>query len=84
MNINLHIERLVLDGLPIGSGQGQQVRHALERELASLLAAGGAGAIHSGGLLHRVQAPGMALQADVRPAQLGGQIAGAIYGALRK
>jgi hypothetical protein len=38
MNINLHIERLVLDGLAIGSGGAALVQTAAESELARLLA----------------------------------------------
>ena len=39
MKINLHIERLVLDGLPIAHHHGPQVQTAVERELARLFAA---------------------------------------------
>jgi hypothetical protein len=38
MNINLHIERLVLDGLTIGSGGAALVQTAAESELGRLLA----------------------------------------------
>ena len=37
MNINLHIERLILDGLPIEPRQRAQVQAAVEAELARLL-----------------------------------------------
>jgi hypothetical protein len=38
MNINLHIERLMLDGLSIGSGEAALVQTAVEAELGRLLA----------------------------------------------
>ena len=37
MNINLHIERLILDGLPITRQQGPHVQAAVEAELTRLL-----------------------------------------------
>ena len=41
MNINVSIERLVLDGLPVSSAQGSLLGAAVETELARLLATGG-------------------------------------------
>jgi len=41
MNINLHVERLVLDGLPVTRSQGPLLQAAVEAELASLLAKDG-------------------------------------------
>jgi hypothetical protein len=38
MKINLHIERLVLDGLPIERRDGPTVQAAIEQELGRLLA----------------------------------------------
>jgi hypothetical protein len=37
MNINLHIEQLVLDGLPFSSGQGRAIAAAMEAELTRRL-----------------------------------------------
>jgi len=39
MNIELHIDRLVLDGLPMSAAQARVLRATLETQLASLLAA---------------------------------------------
>ncbi|MBI3431966.1 MAG: hypothetical protein HY018_07145 [Hydrogenophilales bacterium] len=82
MNINLHIERLILDGLPVGVDQGSHVQKAIERELAGRLAAGGAAGL--AGHVHRVQAPNIVLAREATSGQLGAQIAGAVYGALSK
>lgn len=38
MNIELHIDRLVLDGLPMSGAEARVLRATLETELASLLA----------------------------------------------
>ena len=38
MNINLHIERLVLDGLPLTASHAAEIRSAIESELAHRLA----------------------------------------------
>jgi hypothetical protein len=40
MNIELHIERLILNGLPYNHTQGAQLQQALEAELSQLLASG--------------------------------------------
>jgi hypothetical protein len=42
--VNLHIERLVLDGLPVGRHEGPLIRAAVEAELTRQLGAEGAAA----------------------------------------
>ena len=85
MNINLHIERLILDGLPVESGQGAQVQQAVERELTRLLAVGELqNAWQSGSNVHRMQTAGIQMAQEIQPAHLGEQIAGAVYGGLGK
>ena len=85
MNINLHIERLILDGLPVNGGQGLQVQQAVERELTTLLANGELhDALRSGGNLYRMQTAGIQISKEPSPAHLGKEIAGAVYGGLGK
>ena len=85
MNINLHIERLVLDGLDIASGQRPLVQAAVEAELTRLLTAGGLSpALTGGGALHRVSANAIQLTSGAGPADLGRQIAGSVYGGIGK
>jgi hypothetical protein len=85
MNINLHIERLILDGLPIGHGQGKFVKAAVEMELSSLLAEDGLNQdILSEGAVPSVKAGGIQLKNDGSPAALGRQIAQAVYGEIGK
>jgi hypothetical protein len=80
MNISVHIDRLVLDGLTVTPAQGPKVEDALRRELTLLLVAHGlpekpAGAV---AVPHR-QAPAIRLPADARPDRLGSEIAHAVY-----
>lgn len=41
MRIQVYIDRLVLDGLPVQNHEGSAIREAIERELTRLLAEGG-------------------------------------------
>ena len=83
MNINLHIERLILDGLPFAPAHSAQVQAAVEAELSRLLSAGGLHAnLQSGAALPSVRADALQLSADSHPTQLGRQIAQAVYGGI--
>ena len=83
MNINLHIERLVLDGLPVAPSQGAQVQALVERELARLLAQDGISKqLQSGLALHRVGAEEILSSQGVGIQTIGRQIAGAIHSSI--
>jgi hypothetical protein len=85
MSINVHIERLILDGLPLTRNQGTLVQAAVEAELAQLLRAGGlAPAWRSGGAVPSVRAEAIQLAGESGPAHLGQQIARAVHGGLRR
>jgi len=85
MNINLHIDRLVLDGLPIEHQDGPLVKAAVEAELSRLLTANGlANGLLSGGAMPSVSAPGIQMSSDRNPGRLGQQIGLAIYGGVGK
>jgi hypothetical protein len=80
MNINLHIERLVLDGLPVSDHQGGWVRAAVESELSRLLADHGlAATLSTGGSIPNVQASNVQLVPGSTPTQMGTQIAQSVY-----
>jgi hypothetical protein len=80
MNIRIHIERLILDGLPITHSQGPLVQAAVEAELTRLLTENGlAGNLQAGGAVPRVRANGMQLAPGSNPAQMGTQIAQSVY-----
>ena len=83
MNIKLHIERLILDGVPLDRRQALQLQAAVEASLARLLGDGGLGAaLTSGATLASIQ--GSAIQGAncTDPAALGTQIGAAVYGGL--
>ena len=85
MKIVVHIDRLVLEGLPLTSAQSPRLRRAIERELSRLLSSGGiAAALSRGGALPRIDAPSIRFGARERPDALGRRIAGAVYGGIGK
>ena len=80
MNINIHIERLILDGLPISQRQRPQVQAAVEAELSRLLAADGlASHLQSGGALSHLKGGNIQLTHHSDPNTLGQQIARSVY-----
>lgn len=86
MNINLHIDRLVLvlDGIDMPRQQRPLLQAAVEVELGRLLAAGGL-PVQQGMQVRSVQAGDVQVAAgSVEPQALGAQIAGAVYGGLNR
>jgi hypothetical protein len=80
MNIRIHIERLILEGLPITHSQVPLVQAAVESELARLLTENGLGeSLQAGGAMPSVRANGMQLASGSKPAQIGTQIAQSVY-----
>ena len=81
MNVRLHIERLVLEGLPLVPGQAPAVQAAIETELARLIAESGvAPGLPSLGAVPELRAGDVQLATGATPAGIGGQIARAVYG----
>jgi hypothetical protein len=79
-DIVLHIERLVLEGIPLGARDAGLLHAAVERELARLLSSGAvAPALLEGGAMPRLAAPSIALQPGIAAGVLGQRIAGAVY-----
>lgn len=80
--IKVHIERLVLDGLPVTRAQGPLVQAAVEAELSRLLSEGGLGhELAAGGAVPAVRADSIN-SAGKSPAQIGRQIAKSVYGGI--
>ncbi len=80
MNVELHIERLVLDGIDIPPGRGEQLRAAVSAELTRLLRDGGLSSpILRGGTVDRLHVPSVKLPAPGAAADLGRFAGGAIY-----
>lgn len=84
MNIQLHIERLVLDGIALSSAQQQLFQSALEAELGRLLAEGGSAlGLQAERTIPALRAPDVALHGAVDPGALGAQVAQSVIGGLR-
>jgi hypothetical protein len=80
--IKVHIERLVLDGLPVTRTQGPLVQAAVEAELSRLMSEGGLSQeLASGGAVPSVRADEIK-SIGGSPAQIGRQIAKAVYGGM--
>jgi hypothetical protein len=83
MKLALHIERLVLDGLPVGAHEGPIVQAAVEAELARLFVQPDARPwLHLPSALSRLTAPTICVNTDSAPAHAGRQIAQAIHSSL--
>jgi hypothetical protein len=82
MSIRVHIERLVLEGLPLGEHDGPRVQAAVETELARLL--GDQAPAMTGGATPRAHAPEIRIAEDVRPAALGRAIARSLHRGLKR
>ena len=80
MQIELHIERLVLDGIPVSPRDRGALQASVETELTRLLTEGGLSTDLSGGIaLPSLRAGSLSLSSDGSPAQLGARIARAVY-----
>lgn len=85
MNINLHIERLILDGVNVPHGQRHLLRANVEAELGRLMSKGGVPpSLENGGAVPSVSAKGIQTTGGNDPAQLGQQIARSVYGGIGK
>lgn len=77
--MNVHIDQLILDGFTFTEAEQAQLQAALSAELERLLAAGGVSTQLAAGT-ERVAATPITPMAPAHPAQLGRQIARAVYG----
>lgn len=80
MTIRIHIDRLILEGLPIGHHEGPLVQAAVEAELAGLM--GSAQLSLTGGAISQLGAPSIVLGGSF--AHLGRDIARSLHGGLAK
>lgn len=85
MKINLHIERLVLEGMRLEPGHHELLQATIESELMGLIEARGLGGeIFAGGARPSIAANGIQLDSGYSSVQLGQQIAQSVYGGLKK
>ena len=85
MNIELYIERLILDGVAIRPRERINIKAAVEAELARLLTADGlSAALLSGASVALLPHSLIQITSDANPAGLGQQIASAVHGQIGK
>lgn len=83
MNIELHIERLILDGLQVEARNRTALQAAVESELTRLLAASGVKAeLLPGCALPGLRASEIHITNPMGAARLGNNIAQAVYGSI--
>ena len=81
MNINVHIERLILDGLPVSHRERPVLQAAVEAELVRLLSVDGlAPHLLTAGAIPCMSGGSIQPSSDGNPNILGQQIAQAVYG----
>jgi len=84
MNVQLHIERLILDGLPVTAAQGPRVKAAMEAELTRLLTRSGLNpTLLSGSAMPRLPAGTVQVNRNSNPSRLGTHLAQAVYSGLK-
>jgi hypothetical protein len=80
MNIRLHIERVILNDVPISSAQSPILGKAVEAELVRLLTEGGLNPdLQSGGALANIPANSIHVPSNAGPSHWGQQIAQSVY-----
>jgi hypothetical protein len=84
MKVNLHIERLILAGVPIEQRQGPELQAVVQRQLTQLLADRGATPQFNGHTLASVTGGSIQVAERADPAGLGEQIAAAVDRGLRE
>lgn len=85
MNIVLHIERLILDGLAIEAGQQADIQTGVEAELTRLLVANGVRTdLQSGGAIPSLRGATINVTNETNAMHLGSQIAQSVHGGIGK
>jgi len=85
MSVRLHIEHLVLDGLPLEAADGPAVRTAVEAELTRLLTESGLGpGLRNGGAYDAAPGAELRLSPTPGPGAVGRQIGAAAHRSLSR
>lgn len=84
MKVHLHIERLIVDGLPISTAQGALLKAALSSELARLFETQHWNEQLKSESLPQLRGDSFAHRAEDSPRQLGNKIAAAIHGSVQR
>ena len=85
MNINLHIERLIIDNVGIKSHQENTLKTAVEKELRrQLVSQGGGSTMQSKNNRQAVKGGSISIENTRKPVSLGQQIGNAVYRGIEK
>jgi hypothetical protein len=84
MRINLHIERLVLEGFSLTHQERSVLHAAVQAELSRLLSGANAFGESPGTATPVIRAPGLSLESKVGPASLGRQIAESVHASITR
>jgi len=84
VNINLHIEHLLISGLPISREQRPELKAVVEADLTLLLLKDGLVHKVSGGTFYRLFTDSIEVSHDISLAKLGAQIASSLHGVINK
>jgi hypothetical protein len=83
MSVRIHIERLVVDGLPLTAADGPRLRAAVAAELTRLVTEGGLSPeVMSGGRMRSVAGGGLRVADGGGAGAVGTGIARAVYGGI--
>ena len=80
MNIEVNIDRLIIEGIPLSRLQQRQLKGTVEAELGRLLAENGLASHFSQGFaVPTIPVEAMQMSPKITPTQLGQQIAHTVY-----
>jgi len=85
MKIHVHIERLVLDGLPIDRNSAPLIQEAIQAELSRLFTDSGASQVLlAGGAITSLRTAPIQLATQSHPETVGQKVANAVYGGFQQ
>lgn len=84
MKIHVHIERLVLDGLPVDRHSAPMIQEAVQAEVKRLFADSGASqSLLSGGSVPSLRTAPVHFASQSQPEAVGHKVANAVHGGLQ-
>jgi hypothetical protein len=84
MNVNLHIERLVLEGVTLDRYGTPLLEQALQTELMRLFSEKNLATSLAGGMMPSLRGESIRTEPKMAPSRLGSAIAQSVYGAIVK
>lgn len=84
MKIHVHIDRLVLDGLPVDRHSAPAIQEAVQAELSRLFADSGASqSLLLGGAVSSLRTAAIQIASQSMPIAVGHKVANAVHGGLQ-